>query len=266
VEIHSLNLFSIALIADGALCVASLAAMAYWTGKAEPSPEACEECGQVHAVYDIALPTLPDVESWRYELVKRMIDMILSSFMLVILLIPACLVGLLIRLTSRGPIFYREERIGRYGDAFRIWKFRSMYANAESKSKAQRRSDETNSDYWRMLKSMDDPRITRVGRFLRRWSLDEIPQLLNILLGHMSLVGPRPIVEAELGVYGGLIDEYIKVTPGLSGLWQVSGRSNIGYAKRAKLDAYYVKKWGLKSDFQILLRTVPVVLRRIGAK
>jgi lipopolysaccharide/colanic/teichoic acid biosynthesis glycosyltransferase len=260
------HLFSMALIADGALCLAGAAAMGYWTWKAEPSPEVCEECGLVHGSFDVTLPPLPPVESWRYAIVKRTIDLVFSSLMLVILVVPSCLIALLIRLTSRGPVFYREERIGRYGYPFRIWKFRSMYNKANSKSKVQGRDEEENPVHWRMIKSARDPRITRVGKFLRKWSLDEIPQLLNILLGHMSLVGPRPIVEAELEVYGELIDEYIKVTPGLSGLWQVSGRSNIGYSQRAELDAHYARQWNLKTDFRILLRTVPVVLKRIGAK
>lgn len=257
-----MHLFSIALITDGLSCVVGVAAMAYWTSRAEPSPEACEECGEVHASYDIALLDAPAVESWRYSLVKSAIDLAFSLLMLIIFLVPACLIAFLIKLTSRGPIFYREERIGRYGCPFRIWKFRTMY----SKSEEQRRNDEKDAAYWRIMKSADDPRVTFVGRFLRRWSLDEIPQLLNVLFGEMSLVGPRPIVEAELSVYGRLIDEYVKVNPGLSGLWQVSGRSNIGYARRAQLDAHYVKAWNLTRDFRILLRTVPVVLKRVGAK
>lgn len=105
-----------------------------------------------------------------------------------------------------------------------------------------------------------------MGHFLRRWSLDELPQLLNVLRGEMSLVGPRPIVETEIEVYGDLFHHYIEVTPGISGLWQVSGRSNIGYTQRAKLDASYVRNWTLSLDLSILLRTLPAVLKRIGAK
>lgn len=259
-----MHLFSVALITDGLLCIVGMAAMAYWTSRAAPSPEVCEECGEAHASYDIALPDPPAVESWRYSFVKGAIDMAFSSLLLIMFLAPACLIALFIKLTSRGPIFYREERIGRYGCPFRIWKFRTMYNN--SKREAQGRNDEKDAAYWRIMKSADDPRVTIIGRFLRRWSLDEIPQLLNVLLGEMSLVGPRPIVEAELSVYGRLIDEYVRVNPGLSGLWQVSGRSNIGYARRAQLDTHYVKAWSLKRDFRILLRTVPIVLRRVGAK
>lgn len=263
-----MHLLSMILIADGALCVAGASSMAYWAWKAEASPEPCEECGLVH---DYRLlppnPPLPAVESWRYWLLKRVFDIVCSLLMIAVFSVPAILIGILIALTSEGPIFYREERIGRYGYPFRIWKFRTMQHNANAKSRVQGMSDdEANPVHWRMIKSADDPRITRLGRVLRKWSFDEIPQLLNILLGHMSLVGPRPIVEGEVRLYGDFIDEYLKVMPGLSGLWQVSGRSNIGYSQRARLDAHYVKEWMLKNDLSILARTVPVVIKRIGAK
>jgi len=111
-----------------------------------------------------------------------------------------------------------------------------------------------------------DPRITRIGRFLRRWSLDEVPQLFNVLRGDMSLIGPRPVVKAETHLYKHLLPFYLAATPGLSGLWQVSGRSNLDYEARARLDATYVQTWSLKADFKILVRTVPTVLRRIGAR
>jgi lipopolysaccharide/colanic/teichoic acid biosynthesis glycosyltransferase len=116
-----------------------------------------------------------------------------------------------------------------------------------------------------MCKQRRDPRITAVGGFLRRWSLDEIPQLLNVLGGEMSLVGPRPIIETEMVLYGELLTYYLAATPGLSGAWQVSGRSEIDYDERARLDALYVSLWSLKSDIGILLRTLPAVVGRIGA-
>jgi lipopolysaccharide/colanic/teichoic acid biosynthesis glycosyltransferase len=117
-----------------------------------------------------------------------------------------------------------------------------------------------------MHKDVPDPRITWVGGFLRKWSLDELPQLINVLRGDMSLVGPRPIVEAELPMYGHLKHFYLAAIPGLSGLWQVSGRSNISFAARVNLDASYVRYWSLRGDLKILLRTVPAVLRRVGAR
>jgi lipopolysaccharide/colanic/teichoic acid biosynthesis glycosyltransferase len=118
---------------------------------------------------------------------------------------------------------------------------------------------------WRMRKHAGDPRITPIGRFLRRWSLDEFPQLINVFRGEMSLIGPRPIVEAETGLYGKFLSYYLAVTPGMSGLWQVSGRSEIGYARRAQLDALYVGTWSLRSDWAILYQTFPAVLSRRGA-
>ena len=120
--------------------------------------------------------------------------------------------------------------------------------------------------HWRMRKDLRDPRITPVGNFLRVWSLDEIPQFLNVLSGEMSLIGPRPIVPDEQPLYGCLITYYLRVKPGLSGLWQVSGRSKVDYGRRAELDAKYVKTWSLQSDFSVLLRTIAVVLRRDGAR
>ena len=117
-----------------------------------------------------------------------------------------------------------------------------------------------------MNKNRRDPRITSVGSLLRRWSLDELPQLFNVIRGEMSLIGPRPIVEAEARFYGRLLVFYLAATPGLSGLWQVSGRSNVDYPERAMLDALYVRSWCLDADLQILIRTVPAVLSRIGAR
>lgn len=213
--------------------------------------------------YDLWSFTLAPVESWRYLLVKRIVDLVSSALLIVFLAIPALFIAAIIRRTSEGPIFYREDRIGRYGRVFRIWKFRSMYRDASQR--ACIRGTHSGQLEWRMRKQPGDPRITPIGRFLRRWSLDELPQLLNIFRGEMSLVGPRPIVEAETDFYGDLLYYYLAAAPGLSGLWQVSGRSEIGYPQRAQLDAKYVGTWSLRADWTILLRTVPAVLGRRGA-
>jgi len=203
--------------------------------------------------------------SWRYRYVKRTLDVIGALLMLIVFLIPGILIALSILLTSPHPVFYSEKRIGRKGVPFRIWKFRSMRPH-----NAPHRVSGTHSEgvvlQWRMDKRQPDPRVTLIGRFLRRWSLDEVPQIINILRGDMSLIGPRPIVKAETYYYKELLPFYLAATPGLSGLWQVSGRSNLEYDERAKLDASYVQSWSLKSDFGILLRTVPAVLNRIGAR
>lgn len=243
----------------------SVAGLAYFFWTAEPDPNPGLDV--YSAIYPgIAGSTsqgvIPPVDSWRYHVVKRSLDIFCSVILLALLVLPGCFIAMMIALTSKGSVFYREMRIGRYGNLFRIWKFRSMYTDADRRRRLQDHADTT---YWRLLKSADDPRITRVGMFLRKWSLDEIPQLLNVLIGNMSLVGPRPIVEAEITVYGEALADYLSARPGLSGLWQVSGRSNIGYCQRAKLDAKYVKEWTLKGDLQILFRTIPVVLKRIGA-
>jgi exopolysaccharide production protein ExoY len=217
----------------------------------------------------IDLSQLP-VASLRYRLVKRVLDLILSAFMLLLLAIPAMIIAAAIRLTSKGPIFYRESRIGRNGVDFWIWKFRSMGCTGDSNAPRLAvvggNHQAVRDLELRIRKDGTDPRITPIGKFLRRWSLDEIPQLLNVLRGEMSLVGPRPIVRSETVFYGIMFSYYLAATPGLSGLWQVSGRSDIGYARRVELDATYVGSWNLGTDFAILLRTVPAVLSRTGAR
>ncbi len=205
------------------------------------------------------------LDSWRYRYVKRAFDVVLALGMALIFLIPAILIALAIRLTSSYPIFYSEKRIGRNGVAFRIWKFRSMHPHTVPHRSSSGHAEGIVLE-WRMDKRGYDPRITRIGRFLRRWSLDEVPQLFNVLRGDMSLIGPRPVVKAETYLYKHLLPFYLAATPGLSGLWQVSGRSNLDYEARARLDATYVRTWSLKADFKILVRTVPTVLRRIGAR
>jgi exopolysaccharide production protein ExoY len=204
-------------------------------------------------------------ETWRYRYVKRAIDVIFSLIMIAAFALPGLVIAVVIAATSSGPVFYREQRIGRSGRMFRIWKFRSMHRNAAQRTRIADTETGAKILEWRMHKHLRDPRITKIGGFLRKWSLDELPQLLNVLTGDMSLIGPRPIVEAEMVLYGKLISAYKSATPGLSGLWQVSGRSHIDYDKRAKLDAQYVRTWSLSSDFMILLRTIPAVLRRVGA-
>lgn len=205
------------------------------------------------------------VESWHYQYVKRAIDIICSLVLLLILAVPGFLVAIAIFLTSRGPVFYREERLGRHGRRFRIWKFRSMYQDAARMRHIKNCDRSGNLVEWRMQKHTKDPRITPVGAFIRQWSLDEIPQLFNVLRGEMSLIGPRPIVDSEAERYNELLYFYLAATPGMSGLWQVSGRSEVDYGERSQLDASYVQSWSLSFDFIILLRTIPAVLNRVGA-
>lgn len=206
------------------------------------------------------------VHCWKYRAVKRAADFSAALLMMVVLLVPCALIAVAILLTSRGPLFYMEYRIGRNGHLFRIFKFRTMIPNAARfKSKGSSASVDAHA-FFRMNKTKRDPRITAIGSILRTWSLDELPQLINVLRGDMSLVGPRPIIEAEVKRYGKWIDAYLDVKPGVTGLWQVSGRSTVDYDRRAHLDALYVQTWSLRNDLRILLRTLPAVYSRVGAQ
>jgi lipopolysaccharide/colanic/teichoic acid biosynthesis glycosyltransferase len=214
---------------------------------------------------DALLPAAAPTDSWRYRYIKRAIDVIVSLVTIPALALPGLMIAAAIVLTSGGPVFYREERIGRSGRVFRIWKFRSMRRDVDRRIPVvDLELGEAGADL-RMRKHLPNPRVTPVGAFLRTWSLDEFPQFLNILRGDMSLIGPRPVVEGELHLYGNLRHCYLSATPGLSGLWQVSGRSLVNYEKRVQLDAAYVNTWSLRADLDILLRTIPAVLQRLGA-
>ncbi len=168
--------------------------------------------------------------------------------------------------TDGGPVLYAQERIGRGGRRFHCFKFRSMVVDAERRLQELLASDSQAAAEWAAVHKLSaDPRVTEIGAFLRKTSLDEIPQLLNVLRGEMSLVGPRPIVPDEIERYRNDITSYYAVRPGVTGLWQVSGRSDTTYARRVQLDVEYVKNWSLLRDVSILLRTVPAVLLRRGA-
>lgn len=219
----------------------------------------------IQLVRRVPAPAKMQLRSWRYRYLKRSLDFVCSALLLTLFAVPGLVIAVAILLTSDGPIFYREHRIGRYGRMFRIWKFRSMYSDAARRTHIADAESGDKVLEWRMRKSGHDPRVTPVGRFLRKWSLDEVPQLINVLRGEMSLIGPRPIVQSEADFYGDLFAYYLAVTPGVSGLWQVSGRSEVGYRQRAELDASYVSSWSMKADLAILLRTIPAVLARTGA-
>jgi exopolysaccharide biosynthesis polyprenyl glycosylphosphotransferase len=195
-------------------------------------------------------------------IVKRAID-IVGSIILLILVAPLMLVVILaIRIDSPGPAVFRHRRVGRSGQEFRIYKFRSMIQGAEE---LQSELEPLNEADGPLFKIRDDPRLTRVGRFLRRTSIDELPQLFNILRGEMSLVGPRPGTPEEVEKYEPWQRERLSIWPGLTGLWQVSGRSNVPFAEMCQLDIYYIENWSLSLDLRILLRTIPYVIFRHGA-
>ncbi|HEY9696379.1 MAG TPA: undecaprenyl-phosphate galactose phosphotransferase WbaP [Trichocoleus sp.] len=197
---------------------------------------------------------------------KFLIDLIATLLGGCIILPMILIISILIKLSSPGPIFYRQTRIGQGGQRFRAWKFRTMVQNADLVLKDYLENHPELKEAWdKDHKLRYDPRVTRIGRFLRRTSLDELPQLWNILRGEMSLVGPRPIVDEEIARYGDKFLLYTKVVPGLTGLWQVSGRNNITYQERVNLDAYYVRNWSVWLDVYILMRTVWVVITGEGA-
>ncbi len=204
--------------------------------------------------------------SFRYTFAKRFIDISVSCLMMVFLAPLFLLIALLVRLSSPGPILYKERRVGRFGTHFVIYKFRTMYTKEYLRSVLKYHENEHDQLQRRIShKHMHDPRITRAGAVLRKLSLDELPQLYNVLKGDMSLVGPRPIVDAELASYGSYSIFYKLVYPGLSGLWQVSGRNDISFKTRVRLDVTYCRKWSLLLDVVILARTLPAVLKRKGA-
>lgn len=200
------------------------------------------------------------------RLAKFLIDLIATLVGGLFILPLIVIIAVLIRLDSPGPIFYSQLRIGQGGQHFKAWKFRTMVTNADQTLNDYLDAHPELRDAWeKHQKLKDDPRVTRIGRFLRRTSLDELPQLWNVLRGEMSLVGPRPIVDEEVPRYSNKFELYKKVIPGLTGLWQVSGRNNITYEERISLDAYYVRNWSVWLDVYILMRTIWVVITGEGA-
>lgn len=198
--------------------------------------------------------------------IKRASDVVAVTLGSVLAAPLIAIIAIAIRLDSRGPAFYKQLRIGRDGKPFYVWKFRSMVADADARLKELLESDASARQEWNETqKLINDPRITRVGNFLRRTSLDELPQLWNVVRGQMSLVGPRPIIEAEVKKYEDRYVYYTQVRPGMTGAWQVSGRSDTTYNQRVELDTYYVRNWNLWIDLDILIKTVGVVLKREGA-
>jgi exopolysaccharide biosynthesis polyprenyl glycosylphosphotransferase len=197
------------------------------------------------------------------RIVKASIDRTVAALALLVLSPLMLVVAGLVRLTSRGPALFRQVRVGAHGSHFTMLKFRSMRTGAE-REVAHLAAQNENSDGL-LFKMRDDPRVTRVGRWLRRYSLDELPQLINVVLGHMSLVGPRPPLPSEVERYGGDVSRRLLVKPGVTGLWQISGRSELPWTEAVRLDLHYVENWSLALDLLICWRTFAAVLRRHGA-
>ncbi|MDR1618270.1 MAG: undecaprenyl-phosphate galactose phosphotransferase WbaP, partial [Treponema sp.] len=198
--------------------------------------------------------------------IKRVMDLSLVIIGGIILLPLFLLIAILVKLSSPGPVIYGHVRLGQNGRPFKAWKFRSMVSDADERLRKLLESDEEIRREWESgHKLKDDPRVTKIGKILRQTSLDEFPQLVNILKGEMSLVGPRPIVETEVEKYGEDFGRIFSVKPGLTGLWQVSGRSDTDYAERISFDTYYLQSWSMWLDIWVLLKTAGVVLRGKGA-
>ena len=194
------------------------------------------------------------------RVMKDIFDRVLGTVALVVALVPMLLIALAVRLTSRGPALFRHTRVGKDGREFTMWKFRTMVVDAASK-----RPSHVNEADGLLFKLRNDPRVTPVGRVLRRLSLDELPQFWNVVRGDMSLVGPRPPLPEEAVAYGDDVRRRLLVKPGLTGLWQVSGRSDLPWEDYVRLDLYYVENWSVSLDLVILLRTVLAVVRGHGA-
>ena len=193
---------------------------------------------------------------------KRLLDIVIASSALVLIAPLMVAVALAIRLTMGGPVIYAHPRVGRGGKQFSCFKFRSMVKDSSSALEQHLAENPESAREWQQCRKLaKDPRITPLGQFLRRSSIDELPQLFNVLRGEMSCVGPRPVVSEELHYYGEYVRDYLSARPGVTGIWQTCGRNNISYANRVKLDALYVRRWSMMLDLAILLKTARAVMK-----
>ena len=196
-----------------------------------------------------------------YELLKKFLDFIFSLFFLIAFIPIFILISLLIKFSSRGPIFFLQERIGRNNITFKCIKFRTMHPEAKDiLENLLIKDSKLKIEFEKTHKIKNDPRITTIGKLLRKTSLDELPQFINVLRNEMSIVGPRPIVNKEKKKYGKNLKKVLSIKPGITGLWQVSGRNNLTYKKRVKLDLNYAKNYNFLMDMRILIRTIGVIL------
>ena len=204
--------------------------------------------------------------SYIYLFIKRAFDIIVSLIVFIILLPLFLVLAILIKIDSKGKVFYMHKRIGKNGKIIYLYKFRSMYSDADERLKEMLKDPKIKEEWEENYKIDNDPRITRVGKILRRTSIDELPQLLNIIKGDMSIVGPRPLVEDEIKKYGKNKEKFLSVTPGLTGWWACNGRSCRTYKDRMKLELYYVDHRSLWLDIKVIFMTVGAVIRGHGAK
>ena len=218
------------------------------------------EVGRVNAF--ATLNVRPGLNGRRQKVAKRAFDLVLTSLLVVVLSPVMVALALAVKFDSEGPVLYRQSRLGRGGGQFEMLKFRSMVDNAHKKVVDLRDENEGSGPLFKMK---NDPRVTRVGRFIRRTSLDELPQLFNVLRGQMSLVGPRPALPDEADSWPIELFDRLEVLPGITGLWQVSGRSDISFTEYEQLDLYYVDNWSMRLDVSILARTLPAAVSSDGA-
>ena len=198
-----------------------------------------------------------------YKIVKRTADVMLSSIAMVTLLPVFAVIALAIKLESKGPVFFKHTRIGKDGKIIKLYKFRSMVDNAEDLIK--KFTPEQMKEYQENYKLKNDPRITKVGKFLRKTILDELPQLINIIKGDLSIIGPRPVVSEELKKYGVNTEKFLSVTPGLTGYWAANGRSCINYEQRMQMELFYIDNLSFKMDMKVFFKTIEAVAKREGA-
>ncbi|MGQ2283366.1 sugar transferase [Apilactobacillus kunkeei] len=198
-----------------------------------------------------------DIYNNFYLISKRLFDIVASLIALLVTLPITLIVSICIYLDDRGPIFYTQKRIGKNGESFKIYKFRSMYKDADDRKEQLTSQNEINGA---MFKMSNDPRVTRVGGFIRRHSIDELPQFLNVLIGNMTIVGPRPPLPEEVDQYNEYDKKRLEVRPGCTGLWQVSGRNALDFDKMVELDIYYIQRASLSLDIKICLKTVWIMI------
>lgn len=198
-----------------------------------------------------------------YMSVKRVFDLVISTIGLIILSPIFLILAIIVKLDSKGPVFFAHTRYGKNGKKFKMYKFRTMYENAQDMINDF--TPEQMKEWKENFKLQDDPRITKVGKFLRKTSLDELPQIVNIMKGDLSIIGPRPVIEEELEKYGENKEKFLSVKPGLTGYWQANGRSSTTYEQRMEMELYYIDHISPKLDFKIFFKTIESVIKKEGA-
>ena len=199
-----------------------------------------------------------------YDFIKRGLDIIIGSIGFIVCLPIFVIIAILIKLDSKGPVFFKHTRVGKKNKELKIYKFRTMVNNAEDLIK--KFTPEQKKEFEENFKLENDPRITKIGKILRKTSLDELPQIINILKGEMSIIGPRPIIQSELEKYGNNKIKFLSVSPGLTGYWAANGRSDVSYDERIAMELYYIENRSLMLDFKIFFKTIGSVFSGRGAK